>query len=109
MAISNHATEEERDAEVERVWREFWLPIVGRPDGSIDMEQVKKELHDLHMLHEHCGLAYDWMTGGKVSKANTEFETVKAIAEDLRTKEIDEAVKEESEHWRHAASTTPLE
>lgn len=97
MAISNHATEAERAAEVEREWQEFWKDIVIRPDGSVDLEQMKKELADFSMVMEHCRQAYGWMTNDRVTKVNTEFETVKAIAEEIRSEEIEEALKEERE------------
>lgn len=105
MAISNHASEAEQAAETERVWQEFWRPIVERPDGSIDMEQVKRELHDVHWLVDHCEKAYYWMTNGRVSKCNTEPETVIAIAEDIRNEDIAEATKELEEQLNHALKT----
>lgn len=114
MSLSGYGhTEEEYEAEVERVWREFWLPIVGLPDGSIDMRQVKRELHDLEMCMRHCESAYEWMTGGRVSKFNTDFDAVLETAETIRSREIDEAVvdalevEEENRSARRRATPVP--
>jgi hypothetical protein len=62
--------------EVERVWREFWLPIVGRSDGSIDMDQVKRELHDAHIFITEGPKVYMHVTGGRISKTNTSADAV---------------------------------
>jgi hypothetical protein len=55
---------------VERVWQEFWKPIVA-PDGTLDVEQVKRELFDYHTTMENVPLVYDEITGGRISKQNT--------------------------------------
>ena len=40
------------ESEVEDCWRDFWAAICA-PGGTLDVEQVKKELHDYHgMLQE---------------------------------------------------------
>ena len=94
MAISNHASEAEQAAETERVWAEHWIPIVTNPDGSLNLDQIKRELHDAQMYYDHCTRIYDHVTNGRVSKPNTLPSVVIAIHDDLRTKEIDEAREE---------------
>jgi hypothetical protein len=59
-----------RDAEVRKVWDEFWAPIVMRGD-QLDIEQVMRELYDYHVVLDNVPLVYDHVTGGHLSKPNT--------------------------------------
>jgi len=36
--------------EADKRWDDFWRDICTNPDGSINLDQIKKELHDSHML-----------------------------------------------------------
>jgi len=68
-------------SEVERVYREFWAPIV-EYRGFLDIEQVKKELYDFWLVMDNVPKVYNYVTGGKVSKILTDPEFVKALADD---------------------------
>ncbi len=81
------------DAEVEAVWREFWAPtlaaaMVERHGGDVEkltralaenrlgpitewqlVEQMKRELYDLHTIAEVVPQVYSHATGGRMSKA----------------------------------------
>lgn len=57
-------------SEVEKVYKEFWEEIICN-DGEIDIEQVKKELHDYHFMLESVPKVYMEITGGRISKPNT--------------------------------------
>lgn len=57
-------------SEVETVWADFWAPIVA-PDGVLNLEQVKAELHDYYTLICEVPKVYDHITGGRISKPNT--------------------------------------
>jgi len=56
----------------ERTFEEFWREIVCRADGSLDIEQVKRELHDFHIVMGEVALVYDHITGGLLTKPTTE-------------------------------------
>lgn len=79
--VNRHASEEEQRAEVERVWREHWAPILVLPDGVLDLGQLKRELHDADMYWRHCREIYEWASGGQVSNPATFPHVVIAIAE----------------------------
>ena len=65
--------------EVEKVYQEFWKDIVENEDGTLNVEQVKKELADYSMVMDNCTSAYIEMTGGEISKPNTYFSEVLRI------------------------------
>ncbi|MFG1857558.1 hypothetical protein ACGFJT_37390 [Actinomadura geliboluensis] len=54
---------------------DFWKQIVERPDGTLDLDQVKRELHDYHQLLQKIPKVYDEITGGRISKPNTGYKT----------------------------------
>jgi len=56
---------------------------------------LKAESSDVWMLERHVSRAYCWMTNDMISKPTTLPEAVIAVAEDIRSQEIDEAVKDE--------------
>lgn len=64
------------DNEVEKVFQEFWADIVCNEDGSINMEQVKKELYDYEFLLNEVPKVYDEVTGGFLSKPNSYADAV---------------------------------
>lgn len=54
--------------EVEKLWQSHWKAICTHPNGSIDLEQIKKELYDFSFLLEQVPIIYCAVTGGKLSK-----------------------------------------
>lgn len=67
------------DEEVEKEYQEFWKDIVENEDGTLNKEQVKKELCDFSMVMDNCSKAYMEMTRGNISKPNTYFSEVLGI------------------------------
>ena len=67
------------DNEVEKVFQEFWAEIVCNEDGSINMEQVKKELSDFHFMIEEVPKVYSEVTDGMLSKPNYYAESVLSV------------------------------
>lgn len=84
------------DALVEKDWREFWVPLVVK-DGEVDLEQIKKELFDYHMIMKEVSKVYYEVTGGKVSKPNTAAETVIDMYNDEINKSYAEGIKDGKE------------
>ncbi len=50
----------------EECWDDFWAPIVA-PDGIVNIEMVKDELHDYHAMMQQVPLVYDHVTNGLIS------------------------------------------
>lgn len=73
--------------EVEKVYQEFWKPIIS-PNGEIDCEQIKKELYDYHCIMREVSKVYDHITRGRISKPNTVAEAVIGEADDIFNKEL---------------------
>ena len=65
--------------EVEKVYQEFWKEIVENEDGTLNVEQVKRELADFSMVMDNCTSAYSEMTCCMISKPYTYFSEVRSI------------------------------
>ena len=74
---STYEKEEERDEN--RDYEEFWKSIVENEDGTINKEQLKKELSDYLMIMDNCTRAYMLCSGGNISYPNTRFYEVESI------------------------------
>ncbi|HWB34889.1 MAG TPA: hypothetical protein VHA75_02585 [Rugosimonospora sp.] len=62
-------------------YRETWADLV-ETDGKLDLDKVARELHDYHFLLCEVPLAYDAVTGGRISKPNTRATAVEQCATD---------------------------
>lgn len=60
-------------------YEEFWKDIVEKEDGTLNKDQVMRELSDYSMIMDNCERAYYMMTNGLISKANTCFFEVENI------------------------------
>lgn len=67
--------------EVEKVWREFWEPIVIK-DSQLDLEQIKKELYDFYCAMQEVPRVYCHITGNNLSKITYKAEVVIDAADD---------------------------
>jgi hypothetical protein len=64
------------DENVQKVWDEFWVDILCKEDGLLDLDQMKRELSDYHMLLQNMPSILMEATGGRVSKPNTDRSVV---------------------------------
>lgn len=100
--------------EVENTWNNFWKDIVQNPDGSINIEQLKKELSDFSKVMDAVPKVYCHVTGGKVSKILTDPDVVCALAdehyEQLHKEELNDDHPQHNGEWiinlAHDISTT---
>lgn len=69
--------------DIERVWREFWLPAL-RSNGSFDIDKLKAELYDAHHLIMEAPKIYRWATGGMCDDPCASAEGIIAMAEKKR-------------------------
>lgn len=76
--------EDSVDDEVEESWN-FWKDIILNPDGSINIEQLKKELSDFYFIMNEVPKVYDSVTGGRMSKISYHASDVIAESEDYYT------------------------
>lgn len=63
-------------------YNDFWKEIVENEDGTLNKDQVMRELSDYSMVMDNCARAYVRMTDGLISKQNTLFSEVESIFED---------------------------
>ena len=60
-------------------YNDFWKNIVENKDGTLNKEQIMKELSDYSMVMDNCARAFVLMTNGNISKQNTMFFEVESI------------------------------
>ena len=80
----------------EKEYEDFWKDII-EEDGVVNMDQVKRELSDFSKIIGNVGKVYDHVTCGQVSKPLTDSDVVIALHDDIRTKDIDDALLEYKE------------
>lgn len=78
----------------ETTFDEFWKDIVTNPDGSLNVDQVKKELHDYSKMLDEVPKVYCHVTGGLISKPNTAAEFVIMEADAVLDRMIQEGVED---------------
>jgi hypothetical protein len=77
----------------ELLWNSFWKKICTNPDGSLNLEQIKKELADFHYLIQEVPKVYCEITGNKMSYPNYPANSVLQAYED----HLDEMEAEQEE------------
>ncbi len=81
----------------EETYADFWKSIVEFPDGSLNRDQVMRELHDYRILLKEVPRAYDEVTGGRFSKPNTDHGWVVAAVDERIADAVREVAKEISD------------
>ena len=66
----------------EEKYNSFWKEIVENEDGTINMDQLKKELSDFTLLIANVTKVYCNLTNSKISKPLTDPDVVIAVVED---------------------------
>lgn len=64
-------------------YEDFWKDIVENEDGTLNKDQVMRELSDYSMVMDNCARAFVLMTNGRISKQNTMFFEVESIFNNL--------------------------
>ena len=57
--------------EYEKTFENYWKAAVCKRDGSLNVDRVKRELHDYLVVMTNAAKVYMHVTGGKISKPNT--------------------------------------
>lgn len=63
-------------------FEKWWHSIIYKEDGSVNIEQIKKELYDYNILLKNTSKVYFDITNGAISKPFTDPDVVIAIADD---------------------------
>jgi hypothetical protein len=83
------------NSDVEKIWKDFWEPIVGQ-----DLEKIKLELYDYYTALQEVTRVYYTLTNGAISKINTDSSVVLSVIEDQINKDTEEAVKDAIEDFK---------
>ena len=70
------------DADYLQIYDEFWKRIVENEDGTLNKDQVARELADCKIYMDHLTEIYCWASGDAVSKPNTLPSVVIGLAEE---------------------------
>ena len=71
-----------KDKGYKEKYEEFWKDIVENEDGTLNKDQIMRELADYSMVMHNCAMAYSTMTNQIISKQNTKFSAVESIFND---------------------------
>jgi DNA primase large subunit len=88
----------------EKTYTDFWKDIIEKDNGEIDMDALKRELHDYHVALDQVTIVYCHITGGRISKINTTADAVIQEADEYYEKTatknmIQNTIKEECAMW----------
>lgn len=76
----------------EEVWDEFWAEICLNEDGSLNLDQVKRELAEWHFAMGQVAEVYLHVTDDALSKPLYYARDVIAVAEDVVQQRIEWAI-----------------
>lgn len=98
-----------RKEDIEAEWEKLWKDIVTNPDGSINIEQLKKELYDFSYVMEQVPKVYCHITGDSLSKIMYPAETVIRVADDYTSEIVERemADRQEGLKWVRASERIP--
>lgn len=88
------------EKDYEQVWKECWEEICTNEDGSLNLDQIKRELYDYWFMLENVPVVYEHITGGLLSKTNYYASSVIEAADNYQQrlwKEYEEEFREELE------------
>lgn len=83
--------------DVEQVWHEFWEPIVtqsGLTGSVLDIDQIKRELYDYRQLLKGLPGFFDDVSGGKVTKPNTDLRIVSELIQERALEQYNEGYED---------------
>lgn len=78
----------------EEMWESFWKEICTNPDGSLNVDQIKKELSDFSFMIGEVPKVYCEITGHKISKPMYSAATVLSAHKD-HLEDIAESTKKD--------------
>ena len=91
---------DQKDKEIQKEYIYFWKDIIENEDGTLNKDQIMRELYDFSVLIRNVSKVYCHITGGAVSKPLTDPDVVIALADD----QIGIAIKEKDAPWLYEES-----
>lgn len=67
---------EDNNSTRRKLWEEFWKDICTNEDGTLNLEQIQRELADFHFMIKHVPKVYCTVTGDTLSKPTYDSKTV---------------------------------
>lgn len=84
-------------------WEDHWKEICTHPDGSLNLDQIKKELSDFSFMIREVPKVYCEITGNRLSKpmyyANTVLRAHDDYLEEQEAEQIEEDNKDGECSW----------
>lgn len=84
-----------------------WAEVVCNEDGSINIEQLKKELSDFSMLIEGLPRLFMHVTGGQCSMPNTHASVVMCLHDDYFSERCEEEIRDAIEDYKSSQEAVP--
>jgi len=85
--LKGHIKETDRLPNYMKKYEEFWAEIV-EVNGELDKDAVARELFDYSVVLHNCACIYDHVSGGKISKQFTPWQTVASQHDDQISEEM---------------------
>lgn len=90
----------EYHCDLEENWNGKWKEILEKEDGSIDVEQLKKELADFQdLIDKHIDFVA-YATGSRLSKATYKLSSLKQAHDDYIEELLEDARKDAVEDYK---------
>lgn len=93
------------DDSPDETFKGFWEDIVG-PENNLNVEQIKKELHDFACLIDNISKVYSYVTDGKISKPNTDIDAVFAEYDQCVENAVNEAIADHEDYLKQWVNVT---
>lgn len=82
------------DKDISEEYDSFWKQIVENKDGTINLDQLKKELSDYSLLLDNVPKVYMDITNDRISKPFTDISVVISQYEQILEERIADAIEE---------------
>jgi len=83
----------------EEIYNSLFKDIVENPDGTLNKDQVMRELADYTVILEEVPKVYCHITNGRVSYPNTHANVVIGIADEVEQERWEEWLNEQKADW----------
>lgn len=80
------------------IWEDYWRPFCTNEDGTLNLDQIQRELADYAFILEQVPSVYSEITGGTLSKPNYHAKTVIAVYEDNVNEIVKNHIEEIIDH-----------
>ena len=81
-------------------YESVWKEIIENPDGSLNKEQVMKELHDFSILIGNISKIYTYMTGSIVSKPMVDAHIIIGLCEEQLQESYDRGYEDAMQDYK---------